>query len=90
MPGKPPKDIIKGGEELTFMSTLIVKTKKGEKIERDVLKHKQKIGRVTKFEITKGHFHGRTIVKDVYVVDKGILETEDELDSYKKTLRGEF
>ena len=89
-PGKPPKDIIKGGEELTFMSTLVVKTKKGKKLERGVLGETQQIGRVTKFQIAKGHFHGRTIVKDVFVVDKGILETKEDFDAYKKTLKGDY
>jgi RecA/RadA recombinase len=89
-PGKPPKDIIKGGEEITFMTTLVIKTKKGAKIERGVKGETQQIGRVTKFQTFKGHFHGRNIEKDVYVVDKGILETKEELDDYKKTLRGEF
>jgi len=89
-PGKPPKDVIKGGEEITFMSTLIIKTKKGAKIERGIKGETQQIGRVTKFIVTKGHFHGRTIAKDVFVVDKGILESKEELDEYKKGLRGDF
>ncbi len=89
-PGKPPKDVIKGGEEITFMSTLVIKTKKGAKIERGVKGETQQIGRTTKFTITKGHFHGRTIAKDVFVVDRGILESKEELETYKKSLRGEF
>ena len=89
-PGKPPKDIIKGGEELTFMSTLIVKTKKGAKLEREVLGEKQQIGRMTKYEIFKGHFHGRNLYKAVWVVDKGILESKEEYDEYKKTLKGKL
>lgn len=89
-PGKPPKDVIKGGEELTFMSTLVIKTKKGAKIERGVNSEKQQIGRVTRFQVYKGHFHGRTIESEVYVVDKGIMEDKEQLEEYKKTLRGEF
>ena len=89
-PGKPPKDVIKGGEEMTFLTTMVIKTKKGKKIERGVLGETQKLGRVTKFEVVKGHFHGRTIEKEVYVVDKGILESQEELDDYKKTLKGAF
>lgn len=89
-PGRPPKDVIKGGEELSFMSTLIIKTKKGAKIERGVKGMTQKLGRVTKFEVVKGHFHGRTIDQDVYVVDIGILENKEQFEEYKKTLRGEF
>ncbi len=85
-----PELIIKGGEELSFMSTLILKTKQGAKIERTVLGEKQQIGRVTRFTVHKGHFHGRTIVKDVNVVDIGILETAEDLEKYQKSLRGEL
>jgi RecA/RadA recombinase len=89
-PGKPPKDVIKGGEELTFMSTLVIKTKKGKKLERGVKGETQKLGRETRFDVIKGHFHGRTIEKTVYVVDKGILQSAEEFDDYKKSLRGDF
>lgn len=82
--------IIKGGEELTFMSTLILLTKQGAKITRTIKGEDQQIGRITKFTVHKGHFHGRTIVKDVSVVDIGILETAEELENYKKSLRGEI
>lgn len=82
--------IIKGGEELTFFSTLIVRTKQGAKISRTVLGEEQQIGRTTRFFVHKGHFHGRTITKDVSVVDIGILETPEDLEKYKKSLRGEI
>ncbi len=85
-----PELIIKGGEELTFLSTLILRTKQGAKITRTVLGEEQQIGRTTRFFIHKGHFHGRTITKDVSVVDIGILETPEELEKYKKSLRGEI
>lgn len=85
-----PELIIKGGEELSFLSTLIIRTKQGAKIERTVLGEKQQIGRTTRFFIHKGHFHGRTITKDVSVVDIGILETAEDLEKYQKSLRGEF
>lgn len=83
-----PELVIKGGEELTFLSTLIIKTKQGAKIDREIKGETQKLGRVTRFEVQKGHFHGRTTVKDVYVVDIGILESKEDLEEYKKGLRG--
>jgi hypothetical protein len=83
-----PELVIKGGEEITFLSTLVIKTKQGAKLEREFKGEKQKLGRITRFEVHKGHFHGRTIVKDVFVVDKGILETQEEFDEYKKSLKG--
>ena len=82
--------IVKGGEELGFLSTLILRTKQGAKITRTVLGEEQQIGRTTRFFIHKGHFHGRTITKDVSVVDIGILETPEALNEYKKSLRGEI
>ena len=82
--------IVKGGEELSFLSTLILLTKQGAKITRTVLGEEQQIGRTTRFTVHKGHFHGRTIVKDVSVVDIGILETAEDLEKYKKSLRGEI
>lgn len=82
--------IIKGGEELALMSTLILMTKKGAKITRSIHGVDQQIGRTTKYTVHKGHFHGRTIVKDVSVVDIGILDTPEELEKYKKSLRGEL
>jgi RecA/RadA recombinase len=85
-----PELIIKGGEELSFFSTLIIRTKQGAKIMRTVLGEEQQIGRTTRFFTHKGHFHGRTITKDVSVVDLGILETPEELLEYKKSLRGEL
>lgn len=81
--------VVKGGEELSFMSTLIVHAKQGAKIERNVQGEKQKIGRATKFTIHKGHFHGRTIDKTMNVVDIGILN-DAELEEYQKGLRGKF
>lgn len=82
--------VIKGGEELSFFSTLIIRTKQGAEITREINKEKQKIGRTTKFYVHKGHFHGRTINKDVSIVDVGILESAEELEKYRKTLRGDY
>lgn len=82
--------IIKGGEEITFLSTLILLTKQGAKITRTIKGEEQQIGRTTRFVTHKGHFHGRTITKDVSVVDIGILETPEDLEKYKKSLRGEI
>ena len=82
--------IIKGGEELGFLSTLVIITKKGAKITRTINKEEQQIGRTTRYTVHKGHFHGRTFVKDVSVVDIGILDTPEALQAYKNSLRGEI
>lgn len=85
-----PELIIKGGEELTFHSTLIIRTKKGARITRTIRGEEQRIGRTTKFFVEKGHIHGRTIDKEVSVVDIGVLENDEQLEAYKKSLRGEY
>jgi exopolysaccharide biosynthesis protein len=93
-----PELIIKGGEEMGFLSTLIVLMKQGAKITRDITKEvdgkskkmTQKIGRMAKIDIVKGHFHGRTIVEEVAIVDKGILEYAEDLAEYKKSLKGKL
>lgn len=84
------KLIIKGGEELTFLSTLILLTQQGAKIMRTIKGEEQQIGRTTRFVVHKGHFSGRSMTQEVSVVDKGILETPEELEAYKKSLRGEL
>jgi RecA/RadA recombinase len=86
-PYEMPELVVKGGEELTFLSTLIIKTKSGAKLERDIKGKKQKLGRMTKFEAIKGHFSGKTMVQDVWIVDKGILESDEEYQAYRKGLR---
>jgi RecA/RadA recombinase len=89
-PYEQPELVIKGGEELSFLSTLILRTKQGAEITREIKGEKQKLGRYTKFFVHKGHFHGRTINKEVAVVDIGILESDEALAEYKKSLRGEY
>lgn len=88
--GQISKLVVKGGEELTFMSILIVKTKQGRKLTREFKGDKQQIGRITRYEVSKGHFHGRTTNKDVWVIDRGILETKEEFAEYQATLKGKI
>ena len=93
-----PELVLKGGEEMGFLSTLIIMMKQGKKITRDITKEidgkkkkiTQKLGRFCKIHVHKGHFHGRTIDEEVAVVETGILEYADDLTEYKKSLRGKI
>lgn len=89
-PYEQPKLVIKGGSEITFLSLLIIKTQQGQKLTRVIKGETQQIGRITKYVIHKGHFSGRSITQDVWVVDRGIIETKEEFAEYQKTLKGDF
>lgn len=84
-----PELIIKGGEETGFMSTMIVMVKGGAEISRTVKEQKQRIGMVSKFQIIKGHFHGRNLRMEMNNVEIGLLD-DDQLADYQKSLRGKF
>jgi RecA/RadA recombinase len=89
----PPEEVVKGGEEMYFMSSLIIKLVKGEKIDRDVTvggeKFKQKIGRKSRIEIFKGHLSGRSTNVVMNVCAPGML-TNDELAEYRKSIQGQL
>jgi RecA/RadA recombinase len=89
----PPEEIVKGGEEMYYMSSLILKLVKGKKIERDVTvdgeKFKQKIGRESKLEVFKGHLSGRATIMKMNVCAPGMLN-KDELDEYRKSIQGQL
>lgn len=89
-PFQQSKLIVKGGEELSFLALMIIKTEQGAKLTRNVKGEEQKIGRMTRYTIHKGHVSARTINQSVYVVDKGILESKEEFAKYQKSLRGDY
>lgn len=85
--------IIKGGEEMYFMSTLIVLVKAGAMLTRDFtkdgLKLKQDFGKVSKFKVIKSHMGSRALRMEMNNVEIGLLDDE-ELKEYQKTLRGKL
>lgn len=84
-----PEKVIKGGEEMGFMSTMISEVKSGKALMRDFKGQKQQIGKVSKIQIIKGHFHGRNMRMEMNNVEIGLLNDE-EFTEYQKTLRGKL
>ncbi len=84
------KEIMKGGSELFYMSTLILKTQRKSWLQRTVDKIEQKFGMETILKVFKGHFHGRKNDIPFYIVDRAVFTTKDELDVYKESIKGEL
>lgn len=92
-PMAQPEEIIKGGEELFFMSSLIIKLKKGKELTRQVTVNgetfQQKIGRKSYVTVMKGHLGGRNAIMEMNVCGPGML-TREEFKEYQASLRGKF
>jgi RecA/RadA recombinase len=84
------KEIIKGGAELYYMSTLIVKTKRKSWLKRTVKGIDQKFGIESILSVFKGHFHGRKNDIEFFIVDKNVFTTKEELEEYKESIKGEL
>ena len=85
-----PKEVIKGGSELYFMSTLILKTRRRGWIKRTIKGLEQKYGVHCHLDVMKGHLSGRKTKTEFYIVEHGILNNMEEVEDYKKTLRGKL
>jgi len=81
------KEVIKGGSEMYFMSTLILKTKRREWLDRQVDGMRQRYGTHSHLEVFKGHLGGSRNTTDFYIVEKGILNDKDQLEEYLKELK---
>jgi len=84
------EEIIKGGSEMFFMSTLILKTKRKGQLKRTVKGFDQKFGIKSALEVLKGHFSGRRTATEFWIVDRGIIETKEDVEEYQKSLRGKI
>lgn len=78
-----PKEVIKGGAEMYFMSTLIIKTKRRGPLDRDINNVEERIGAWSILEVFKGHLGGSKAKTEFYIVGQGVLETVQELKDYK-------
>ena len=87
--GARPVEILKGGAEMYFMTTLAIRFKKGAMISREFKKETQRIGQTVHVEVKKGHFSGRTVRKTLNIIDRGFVSNE-ELAEYKLSLRGKI
>lgn len=88
-PYEQPKEVLKGGTELYFMTTLAIRCKKGKKITRVFKGEDQRVGQTCHMETTKGHFSGRSIKKTRNVIDRGFVGKE-ELKEYLASLKGKI
>jgi RecA/RadA recombinase len=80
----PPKEVLKGGTEMFYMSTLILKTKRKSWLERQSGGLQQRYGTRSLLEVFKGHLGGTKTTTEFYIVDKGILSTDKEFEKYKE------
>jgi RecA/RadA recombinase len=77
------EEVIKGGAEMFFMSTLILKTKRRAWLKRTINKVDERFGVHSLLEVFKGHLGGAKATVPMYVVGQGILGSEKELADYK-------
>lgn len=80
------KEILKGGKEMFYMSTLIVKTKRRAWLDRQVNGLTEKYGAHSLLEVFKGHLGGRKTTTEFYIVDKGVLDSKADLEAYKQSM----
>src|SRR5690606_20986914 len=66
------EEVVKGGSECYFMSTLILKTKRRGDLKRTVKGVDEKYGVHSLLEVKKGHLGGSKAVTPFYIVGQGI------------------
>lgn len=82
------KEVVKGGSEIYYMSTLILKTKRREWLKRTVDGIDEKFGSHSLLEVFKGHLGGSKATTSFYIVGQGVLDGKDTLDDYKDLIDG--
>lgn len=82
-----PKEVIKGGGEMYYQSTLILKTKRRAWLDRQVNKLNQRYGTHSHLEVFKGHLGGLRNTTEFYIVPEGIIETDQALKEYEEQLK---
>lgn len=78
-----PVEVLKGGKEMFYLSTLIIKTKRMSWLDRQVNGLKERYGSHSLLEVFKGHLGGSRTTTEFWVVGKGILESKEAFDAYK-------
>ncbi|PWU06080.1 MAG: hypothetical protein C5B47_08095 [Verrucomicrobia bacterium] len=82
-----PEEIVKGGTESFYLSTLILKTKRRAWLKRTIDGIDEKFGVHSLLEVFKGHLGGAKATTPFYIVPQGILDGEDALKEYKDLIR---
>lgn len=81
-----PVEVLKGGKEMFYLSTLIIKTKRMSWLDRQVKGLKERYGSHSLLEVFKGHLGGSRTTTEFWVVGKGILSSKEEYEQYKAQL----
>jgi RecA/RadA recombinase len=82
------EEVVKGGSEMFFMSTLILKTKRRGWLKRTIDNVDEKFGVHSLLEVFKGHLGGSKATTPFYIVGQGILADEKQLAEYKDLIDG--
>ena len=82
------EEIVKGGSEMFFMSTLILKTKRRGWLKRTINGVDEKFGVHSLLEVFKGHLGGSKATTPFYIVGQGILQDTEVLEDYKDLIDG--
>lgn len=82
------EEVVKGGSEMFFMSTLILKTKRRAWLKRDINKIAERFGVHSLLEVFKGHLGGSKATTPFYIVGQGVLDDEESLENYKDLIDG--
>lgn len=83
-----PEEIIKGGEEMFFMSTLILKTMRRAWLTREIEGIDEQFGVHSLLKVFKGHLGGAKATTPFYIVGQGILDGDAPLKDYKDLIKG--
>lgn len=80
------KEVLKGGTELYFMSSLIVKTARKGDLDRTIGGIKEVYGIKSSLKCKKGHLGPVKATTEFFIAAPGILSTKEELDAFVETL----
>lgn len=83
-----PEEVVKGGAEMFFMSTLILKTKRRGWLKREINKVEEKFGVWALLEVFKGHLGGSKAITPFWIVGQGVLDDAPALEDYKDLIDG--
>lgn len=80
------KEVLKGGTEMYYMSTLILKTARKKELTRVVAGIDEVYGIKSSLKCKKGHLGPVKATTEFYIAAPGIINTKEELDAFVETL----
>lgn len=82
------EEVVKGGSEMFFMSTLILKTKRRAWLKRTINQIDERFGVHSLLEVFKGHLGGSKATTPFYIVGQGVMDDANALENYKDLIDG--